>query len=462
MPPSHMDLTWSLDELARTSDDAVIRRRFDQRNLIFLLGLLVFFTIVSIIELTSRSRESTQLDVYIGFANLVVVLAMVALVRDVYRLKKKGATRGMWGPARWVRNHVSATVLTYVTIQYAFVMAFTRHGTDWVGWAMCTPLLMLGFRMLMAELVLLHAILLFGALALSLVMPPERPNEMHKFYIGLGVLNGLTLGIELFASYRLRKEVISDWSERRLQAREQIRMRDELAYARELQLSMLPECAPRLSWVDLCALCLPATEVGGDYYDYFVDTDRVALVCGDVAGHGMASGLVLAGLRSGFTLLRDSLSDPAVVLKRLHDLVAETSRRRMLVTVAVVLLDRRTMQATIASAGHPPVIVAHADGSIETLELYAPPLGVRLPVDIPQRRMPILPGDVFVLHSDGIYEARNADDEEYGLDRLAAVVREHSARPAEELRDAIVADVERFRGAAVQGDDVTVVVAKMG
>jgi serine phosphatase RsbU (regulator of sigma subunit) len=458
-----MDLTWSLDELARTSDDAVVRRRFDQRNLIWLVVLLVFFFVVSLIEMTSRGRWTTTIDVYIGASNFVLVLLMLLFVRDVYRLKKADSVRGRvitWGVARWMRNHVSATVLTYLIVQYALVLAFARHDDGWIGWTMTFPLMMLGFRMLNAELILLHAVLAFGAVAMALRLP-ESATGMHKFYIGLFVINAGATGLEIFLSHRMRKETVADWGERRLQAREQIRMRDELAYARELQLSMLPERAPDLPWADLSAVSVPATEVGGDYYDYFVDGNRVALVCGDVAGHGMASGLVLAALRSGFTLLRDSLSDPAAVLRRLHDLVAETSRRRMLVTVAVVLVDHDRRRATIASAGHPPVILARAGGSIELLELWAPPLGVRLPVDIPQTSVELQPGDVFVLHSDGVYESRNQADESYGLERLAQVVRAHASESAESLRNAIVADVDRFRGSATPEDDVTVVVARI-
>jgi sigma-B regulation protein RsbU (phosphoserine phosphatase) len=268
--------------------------------------------------------------------------------------------------------------------------------------------------------------------------------------------------MERWMSHRMRKKVTSDWSLRRADARERIRMRDELRYARELQLSMLPECAPALAWADICSISVPATEVGGDYYDYFVHDERVALVCGDVAGHGMAAGLVLAGLRSGFTLLRDSLDDPSAVLQRLHSLVAETSRRRMLVTVSVVLIDRAAQRVTIASAGHPPVILRRANGDIETIDLFAPPLGVRLPVAIPQRVLPLTPGDTFVLHSDGVYESRNVDEESYGFERLERVVRDHGGGAAEELRNAILRDVAEFRGEVEQDDDVTVVVCRIG
>ena len=451
-----MDLTWSLEETARTSDETIVRWRYDQRNRLALFGLLLFFAFVSFIELVNDSRRQTVLDVAIASANFIVVVVMLMLLRDMYRLGKAG-TKGNWTAARWMRSHLTATSLTYVAVQFALVVAYARRGDNWVPWVMTMPLLMLGFRMLVAELCLLHAMLAFGGLAMLATV------ERDAIPMGIGILavNAAALGVEIFFSFRLRKEVVADFTERRMQAREQIRMRDELRYARELQLSMLPECAPAVAWADLCAVSIPATEVGGDYYDYFVDGDRVALVCGDVAGHGMAAGLVLSAMRSGFTLLRESLTNPAAVLKRLHDLVAETSRRRMLVTVAVVLLDQATRRATIASAGHPPIVVAHADGTVETIDLYAPPLGVRLPVDIPQRTIDFREGDIFVLHSDGVYETLSDQGETYGFDRLVEVVRANVAGGSESLRDAILADLERFRGGAAQQDDVTVVVAKM-
>jgi sigma-B regulation protein RsbU (phosphoserine phosphatase) len=133
----------------------------------------------------------------------------------------------------------------------------------------------------------------------------------------------------------------------------------------------------------------------------------------------------------------------------------------MFVTVSVVLLDHATREVTLSSAGHPPVILARADGSIETIDLYAPPLGVRLPVDIPQRRFPFMPGDVFVLHSDGIYETRNPEGEVYGLERLSLVITKQKDLPADALRDAIVEDATKFRGANEQDDDMTVVVCKV-
>jgi hypothetical protein len=453
-----MDLTWSLDDVVRTSDEDAVRRRFGQRNRVWLTFLLIFFAFASLVAAVNDSYDKTATDVLLAVANLGLIAFGVFVLRYASLENRTGDTF-LWRAGAWLRRHINAVSLAYAALQYTLFLTIAREGDGWLGWVMCFPLFMLGFRMLVAELVLLHGFLLAGGLLMTLVGGPK--GREVPVYVAVIVINLLALGFELYMSRRMRREVVSEWTSRRTQAREQVRMRDELRYARELQLSMLPEFAPQLDWADICSISIPATEVGGDYYDYFVEGDAVALVCVDVAGHGMASGLVLAALRSGFTLLRDSLHDPAAVLQRLHTLVAETSRRRMLVTVAVVLVDRRNGHATIASAGNPPVFIRRPDGTVETIALYAPPLGVRLPVEIPQRRVDVQPGDVIVLHSDGIYETRNAAEETYGLERIAQVIAEQGGGTAEALRDAILGDVAAFRGTREQDDDVTLVVCRV-
>ncbi|MFL6245130.1 MAG: PP2C family protein-serine/threonine phosphatase [Thermoanaerobaculia bacterium] len=453
-----MDLTWSLDEVVRTSDEDAVRRRFAQRNRRWLVFLLIFYGFAVFIGIINHGGRKSVFDVLVGVGNLALIAAMLFLMRYAAREDLPGQ-RILSRAGAFIRRYSNAVALAYVAVQFVFCLVLARHTNDFLGWVMTFPLFMLGFRMLVPELVLIHGYLLAGGLLITVL----GSTKLHPIpiYIGMIVINAITLAVELYTSRRLRRDVVREWSSRRSQAREQVRMRDELRYARELQLSMLPECAPKLDWADICSISVPATEVGGDYYDYFVNGDSVALVCVDVAGHGMSSGLALAALRSGFTLLRDSLHDPAAVLQRLHTLVAETSRRRMLVTAAVVLLDRTNHRATIASAGNPPVFIRRADGSVETIALYAPPLGVRLPVQIPQRSLDVHPGDAIVLHSDGIYETRNAQEDVYGLERIQQVISERGGASAESLRDAILADVAAFRGTREQDDDVTLVVCRL-
>ncbi|HYC60759.1 MAG TPA: PP2C family protein-serine/threonine phosphatase [Thermoanaerobaculia bacterium] len=452
-----MDLTWSLDDVVRTSDEEFVRRRFAQRNRVWLTFLLIFFAFASFIAIVDDSFDKDVLDILLAAGNLAFVAFGFFVMRYAAR-EDLPADRFLARAGAWTRRHINAVTLAYVAAQYAVAIAIAGDGDGFLGWLMGFPVLMLGLRMLVAELFLLHGYLVAGGLLMLLIGTTRAPEV--PVFASMMVLNVIALGFELYMSRRMRRATVTAWTSQRVQAREQIRMRDELRYARELQLSMLPECAPDLGWADISSVSLPATEVGGDYYDYFVDGDRVALVCMDVAGHGMASGLVLAAMRSGFTLLRDSLHDPAAVLERLHTLVAETSRRRMLVTVSVVLLDHANHRAIIASAGNPPVFIRRAD-SVETIALYAPPLGVRLPVEIPQRTIDVSPGDVIVLHSDGIYETRNANEEVYGLERIASVIREQGGGAAEALRDALLDDVAAFRGLREQDDDITLVVCRV-
>jgi serine phosphatase RsbU (regulator of sigma subunit) len=440
-----MNRAWrAIEELATISDDAAMRRRFDDRNRFWLRILLIFFGIFSIFQMVDHAHRKSLLQVAAGALNLAVIAAVVfALAVPSLR--------------SWTGRRTPAITIGYIAVQYVLALSYS---TQWRGWTVALPLLMLGFRMTAIELVLVHGFLASGGVMMRFIIPPaDHPDQV---IVAVLAVNLVTLAVNLHFSRRMSKEVVGEFGERRRHAREQIRMRDELRYARQLQLSMLPERAPELTWADISSASVPATEVGGDYYDYFVEGDCVALVCGDVAGHGMAAGLVLSSLRTGFTLLRDSLHDPAAVLRRLHDLIVETNRRRMLVTVSVVLIDHAAGSATIASAGHPPVLLRRADGVVESINLFATPLGVRLPVHIPQRTIDVASGDTLVLHSDGIYETRSPAGEDYGLERLEEVVRtQGGAGSAEELRDAILRDVAAFRGSDDAVDDVTVVVCRV-
>lgn len=445
---------FSLDEIVRTSDQQAVRVRFDARNLsrVRLLAWMALAAAFPGIVVSLATRSWWRLAIVVCSAVVSLINLRTTPPRAAGRLSAS------------VHQHVSAYVIGWCVLQMACAVLIASHTEALIACAMMFPLLMLGLRMLPAELLSLHGMLAILVIASVSIAPPvKKGGEFVAPVIAMALtMNAITFGIEALASRRWKREIVRDWNERRASAQEQVRMRDELHYAREVQLSMLPEGPPHLDWLDLAGLSLPATEVGGDYYDYLEVDEGLAIVTGDVAGHGLASGIVLAALRGGFTLLRDRLGDPAAVLQRLHELVLQTSRRRMLVTCAVILFDRKRSRATIASAGHPPLLLRRAaGGSVHRIELFAPPLGVRLPFRVESTEIAYSAGDVFVLHSDGVYEARNTAGESYGLERLECVVRD-SDGAAYQIADAIARDLERFRGGLPQDDDVTVVVAKVG
>ncbi len=452
----------TIDEIATLTDEGAVRRRFDAHNTTYMTVVSVIFVIAGVVVAISSVtgyRGGHMLRPGAGLFNFALsafIAVMFTRIQGATRRKnRKEPSRLMLAIARNLPDWIVGLLVMHFS---TFLIVSGRKTQASMVWAMTYPWIIIGLRLSLPRRLTLHLAMIILAIVAVETGPVTKPRA--QTYASAVAINAFVFAAGAYSSRRLRLQTIEAWADRRIQAREQVRMRDELQLAREVQLSMLPDAPPRVPWLDIAASSMPASEVGGDYYDYFQVGDSIAVVCGDVAGHGLASGIVLATLRSGFTLLRDSLSDPAAVLERLHDLIAHTSRRRMLATAAVVLLDPMARRARIASAGHPPIVFA-TDGSVRSIELFAPPLGVRLPVRIAQSEVPFAAGDAFVMHSDGIYETRNGLGETYGLERLERVVAQ-TAGSATELRDAILQDVEKFRGAAAQDDDITIVVLKVG
>jgi hypothetical protein len=445
------------------SEDAAVQRAYDARNAAWLrvvASLLAFVVIAEVIHSVAAKSNKWPPLRSLPFLNLLLIVALLGVLDELAR-KRRRIGRLFRGLAAVVARNVRAWTLGFLALEYLLLIVYGSQG-GWAAWVFIFPFAMLGLRLLPVEALLMHGLFVVVA-AIGAVLTRGVRMEMVVLVAVVAALNLLFLAIELISTRRYRTEFLVRFRDEQRDFMERQRMRDELRFAREVQLSMLPDSAPALDWIDFAATSLPATEVGGDYYDFFVlDAERIAIVCGDVAGHGLASGLVLAALRSGFTLLRDQLGDPARVLRRLHDLVKETSRRRMLVTTAILLLDRAERRAVVTSAGHPPMIVKRAGGAAEAIELFAPPLGVHLPIETPERTLSFDAGDTFVLQSDGIYESMNAAGESYGTERVLELVRAQPAgASAAAMHDAILADVERFRGAVAQADDITLVVARI-
>ena len=454
--------TLTLDEVASLTDAGIVRRRFDSGNIRWLgvLSALAFFVAVAQILQAVSEKPPQPYLISLAAGHLITAFLAAAFFGELSYWQRR---HGAWKPRvpiHLIARNLTPWVVAFFVVEFTFV-TFLRHpkSSSWIAWALIFPWLLTPIRLETSRRIALHLSLLM-LVVLNVTLLGVREKRTAPEYTTILICNGIALLLGTVFSRRLRRRTIEDWTERRGQAREQLRMREELQYAREVQLAMLPESSPSMTWVDLAGTSVPATEVGGDYYDYIVDEDGVAIICADVAGHGLASAIVLASLRSGFMLLRDSLRDPAAVLQRLGDLVAHTSRRRMIATAAVVRLDHASRRAIIASAGHPPVMLRRSR-AVETIELFAPPLGVRLPYRVPSRQLAFESGDVFVLHSDGMYESQNAAGEMYGLDRLAQLLSGLDHAGAAEIRDAILRDVEVFRAGAAQQDDITIVVARV-
>ncbi|MBN2450118.1 MAG: SpoIIE family protein phosphatase [Lentisphaeria bacterium] len=244
----------------------------------------------------------------------------------------------------------------------------------------------------------------------------------------------------------------------------QERMVQEIRIARELQQSLLP--APLTEWgsfrLTVCAR--PALEVAGDYYDYVpIDQDRLLVIVADATGKGVAACVLMAICRSVAHVAADSYQGMEQFLREMNRrLFVDTDRSRF-VTLAATVLDRRRNTVEYGCAGHTPMLVRHADGSTETVRCGGTALGLLPPAlagPFESRSLDIPPGTSFLLFSDGLTEALNRTQEEFGLPRLEALWRDH-ALPLEPMRDLIIERVAAFEKDQGQADDQTLLLFEL-
>jgi sigma-B regulation protein RsbU (phosphoserine phosphatase) len=248
---------------------------------------------------------------------------------------------------------------------------------------------------------------------------------------------------------------------RRIAERE--RQRVELETARRIQSSILPDLPPRLAGVDIAHAYLPASEVGGDFYDVLALEDgRLAVAVGDVAGHGVSSGLIMSMAKSALAVQVTFDPEVSQVFRTLNRTVYQTARKRLLTTLCYAVIDPRRLEMVYASAGHLHPYRISATGRVESLESIAYPLGVRGELLIDPHTARLAPGDTLFLFSDGVVEARReGSEEQFGFERLEASLAQHASRGVEGLRDGILADVARFTGDAPREDDQTLLVLRL-
>ncbi len=240
-----------------------------------------------------------------------------------------------------------------------------------------------------------------------------------------------------------------------------IELRKEVEIARRIVEGLLPGRAPAMSGVELAGRLRPASEVGGDYYDFLrVGDGRVGVVVADVSGHSLPATLLMTSARSAFRWEAGPGRSAAEILTRVaHHLHDDLVRADLFMSMALVLLDEEGGGLEFANAGHPPPLLRRRDGSFEELFAEGPVAGVVADARFEESRHDLRPGDCLLLYTDGLTEAAR-DGEFFGLERVRrAVERGAAARSAEAVVEAVFGEVEAFCGGA-SADDVTVAVAR--
>ena len=253
--------------------------------------------------------------------------------------------------------------------------------------------------------------------------------------------------------------------------RESARMSQELATARRIQQAMLPASAPLNRRLNIDFYLDTSTEVGGDYFDFLeLSPHEIGLVIGDVTGHGVPAALLMAVIKS--CLHTQVLTNHQVteVMEIANSILYQSRFERRFMTFFYSILDTREGKLTYANAGHLyPFVYRRITGTVETLEQASYPLGVRPTLKVRPRETILDPGDVLVFYSDGLIEATNALGEEFGFERLEALLATHGHMHAEGIKGRILEewhayvfgddDVQAVRHARAD-DDITVVVVK--
>jgi serine phosphatase RsbU (regulator of sigma subunit) len=244
------------------------------------------------------------------------------------------------------------------------------------------------------------------------------------------------------------------------------KLESEMLLAARIQKDLFPALLPRIDGYELAARNRPARRCGGDYYDALslvgADGEERLLLCvADVSGKGLPASLVMSNMQATLRALVGGLRSLPALATHASDLLYNSTAPEKYVTMALAELSPATGAVRFVGAGHLDNVIVRLDGSVERLSSTGAPLGL-LPTGLPygQADQFLHPGDVLVLFSDGVTDAQNGADEEFGEARLLDVLASAAGQPSETVIDCIFEAIDYFAGGAPQFDDMTILVAR--
>ena len=243
---------------------------------------------------------------------------------------------------------------------------------------------------------------------------------------------------------------------------EKDRLERELTLAAEIQTHLLPLEFPRIRGFDLCAFNDPCRQVGGDFYDFLVEPDgrRLGIVIADVCGKSMAGALLMATTRSALRVQSEHCTTPAEIVTRVNMSLCRDTRPEEFVTVFLGKIHVATRVLHYTNAGHNPPVLYRGDAAMP-LEGGGMVCGVDGETTYHESDIPLQTGDVLLLYTDGLTEARNVQEELLGLERVGRVIRQNRDRSAADIIQLLRDEVRRFIAGHDQTDDLTVVLVKV-
>jgi serine phosphatase RsbU (regulator of sigma subunit) len=235
----------------------------------------------------------------------------------------------------------------------------------------------------------------------------------------------------------------------------------EMEYAKQVQARLFPQKMPAMETLEYAGGCIQARQVGGDYYDFLeLRPGRLALVLADIAGKGIPGALLMANLQANLRgQYAVALEDLPRLLKSVNQLFFENSSESSYATLFFADYDDSTRRLRYVNCGHLPPLLLRADGRVERLTSTNTLLGLFEKWECAVAEVQFTPDDILVLYTDGVTEAENAQEEQFGESRLAETILAHRQLQVASLLETIVATVLKFSDGE-QADDITLAVAR--
>jgi sigma-B regulation protein RsbU (phosphoserine phosphatase) len=337
------------------------------------------------------------------------------------------------------------------------------------------------FRGVMVVVAVLFLIIELVALVMGLALARSITSSIHELFMGtervrqgdfthrINISTKDQLG-ELAGSFNQMTGSIENLLQT---AAEKKRLEEELRIARQIQMSLLPRGQLDMPGLAVTALCVPAREVGGDYYDFFpLGPGRLGVLIADVAGKGTSAALYMAELKGLVMALSQTYQSPRQLLIEANRILAENLDSRSFITMTYAVIDLVNGVMTYARAGHTPLIyLPGPSAAVQGAQVLVPSgmvLGLRIDGALAkfdelleEKQIPLHTGDVMVFYTDGITEAMNTESDLFGDSRLSRIVEEHGHLESGELRERILREIEAFVGTADQHDDMTMILIKI-
>ncbi|MCA1796199.1 MAG: SpoIIE family protein phosphatase, partial [Geobacteraceae bacterium] len=237
----------------------------------------------------------------------------------------------------------------------------------------------------------------------------------------------------------------------------------QLKIAEDIQLDLLPKKMPEIEGLDIRGICVPAKQVGGDYFDFITHENELDIVVADVSGHNIGAALLMASARTFIQAHNQQMFPPQTTLETLNSfLYKDLSSSELFITMFYLRYELQNNNLIYANAGHNQPLIYHPESdNFDELDAEGMILGILPQIEFEQKEIAVESGDILVMYTDGIVEAQDKSEELFGLERFKELIRDNHTKSSKGIIDITLEETRMFQGRRHFNDDVTMVVVKI-